>query len=182
MSSDFNVSPIGTLHVSMIIINLISNNRSLDQTLLKIFLEDMLQKLSTAFYHPTALRTGSKNSHSAEEINVLFSNAVNCQDYIASLADEWSISVRHIGGMIWKGDNWSTHEKNLSQYHFWQLIPHRLDWNQTQTSTVTWHSLHIYGALKLGDIVLSVWNDIMSLTCAESPVWLIVKSSDNQNF
>jgi len=72
----------------MIIINLISNDRSLDKTLLKLFLEGMLRKLSTAFYHPTASRNGRKNSHSTEEINVLFNDAVNCQDYIASVVEE----------------------------------------------------------------------------------------------
>jgi hypothetical protein len=48
----------------MIIINPISNYRSLDQTLSKLFLEDMLRKLPTAFYHPNASINGRKNSHS----------------------------------------------------------------------------------------------------------------------
>jgi len=77
------LAPLVLLQFSMTIINLISNNRSLDQTLLKLFSEDMLRKLSTVFYHPTASRNGSKNSHSTEEINVF-----KCQDYTASVVDE----------------------------------------------------------------------------------------------
>jgi len=125
-------APLVLLHVSMIIINLISNNRSLEQNLLKLFSDDMLRKLSTAFYHPTAWRNGSKNSHSTEEINVF-----NCQDYTASVVDEWSMSVRCIGGMIWKGDNWSTHEKNLSQCDFWQS---HTDWTGIKHRPPQWHA------------------------------------------
>ena len=126
------LAPLVLLQFSMTIINLISNNRSLDQTLLKLFSEDMLRKLSTVFYHPTASRNGSKNSHSTEEINVF-----KCQDYTASVVDEWSISVRHTGGMIWKGHNWSTHEKNLSQCHFWQS---HTDWTGIKHGPPQWHA------------------------------------------
>ena len=81
-------APLVLLHVSMIIINLISYNGSPDQTLLKLFLEDMLRKLSTAFNHPLPEELEVKNSHSRERMNVSFNDAVSCQDYIASVVDE----------------------------------------------------------------------------------------------